>query len=248
MILQKYIPSLITLLNLLLGFVSIVKIYEGDYTLACYIVILAGVLDSIDGKLARKIGISNDFGKEIDSLADLVSFGLAPALLVYTLYTKQLPSFFGEIIASAPLLIGAIRLARFNIDDSTHLNNTFFIGLPIPINAISIISIVLFTENLKLECTNCFQNGYIVGIITLLSFLMISSIPYPKFPLLNFKQSKQNNYRLFGVILFVILLLISSFFSLSYLVIMAFTLYYLLLGIIMHLVNLLNVKTSNQEL
>ena len=244
MIIQKYIPSLITLLNLFLGFISVIKIYKGDYTLACYIVILAGVLDSIDGKLARKIGISNDFGKEIDSLADLVSFGLAPALLVYTLYTQQLPNLFGEIIASTPLLIGAIRLARFNID-SAHLNNTFFIGLPIPINAISIISIVLFTENIKLECPNCFQSGYIVGIIILLSFLMISRIPYPKFPLLNFKQSKQNNYRLLGVILFIIMLLISSFFGLSYLVVTAFTFYYLLLGIVMHLVSLLNIKTSN---
>lgn len=244
MIIKKYIPSFITLLNLFLGFISVIKIYEGDYTLACYIVFLAGFLDSIDGKLARKIGISNDFGKEIDSLADLVSFGLAPALLVYTLYTQQLPSLFGEIIASAPLLIGAIRLARFNID-SAHLDNTFFIGLPIPINAISIISIVLFTENIKLECPNCFQNGYIIGIIILLSFLMISRIPYPKFPLLNFKQSKQNNYRLLGVMLFAMMLLISSFFGLSYLVVTAFTFYYLLLGIVMHLVSLLNIKTSN---
>ena len=244
---QKYLPNLITLLNLLLGFFSIIKIYEGDYTLACYLVILAGVLDSIDGKLARKIGISNDFGKEIDSLADLVSFGLVPALLVYTLFTKEFPSFFGEIIASTPLLIGAIRLARFNID-SQHLNNTFFIGLPIPINAISIISIILFTENIKLNSAVFFLNGYIIGIIIFSSFLMISSIPYPKFPLLNFKQSKQNNYRLLGVSLFIFMLLISSFIGLSYLVITAFTFYYLLLGIIMYLVNLLDNKISNQGL
>ena len=111
---KQHLPSIFTLINLFLGFLAIINTMTGHYYIACYIILAAGAFDSVDGKIARLIGISTNFGKEIDSLADMVSFCLAPALLVYALYTQNMPGISGEIIASVPLIMGAIRLARFN--------------------------------------------------------------------------------------------------------------------------------------
>ena len=140
---------------------------------------------SVDCKLARAIGISSNFGKEIDSLADMVSFCLAPSVLIYNLYTQNMPGISGEIIASVPLILGAIRLARFNVDaDETPA--TYFTGLPTPINAISIGSLVIFIEQVKAMNPEYSQPRLLLPIILGLSFLMVTKINYAKFPLLNF--------------------------------------------------------------
>mgnify|MGYP001430760069 CR=1 FL=1 len=117
---KQHLPSIFTLTNLFLGFLAIINIMGGHYFIACYFILAAGAFDSVDGKIARLIGIPTNFGKEIDSLADMVSFCLAPSILVYSLYTQNMPGISGEIIASAPLFMGAIRLARFNTEDSEY--------------------------------------------------------------------------------------------------------------------------------
>jgi len=152
---KKYLPSLITLANLFLGFLSVLYIQKGDFVFACHLILIAALLDSFDGKLARKIGVVSAFGKEIDSLADVVSFCLAPSFLVFNiLYDPNLTSYsfqffflYIALLSSFPLLMGAIRLARFNVEHNEEEIKEYYIGLPSPMSAIAICSIIL----LKLE-------------------------------------------------------------------------------------------------
>lgn len=111
---RKSIPSIITLTNLLLGIVSLIYTMKQDFRMSAYMILLAMILDGMDGKIARRLDASSAFGKELDSLSDLVSFGVAPAILVYASNLENL-GFMGLIIALAFALCGAIRLARFNV-------------------------------------------------------------------------------------------------------------------------------------
>ena len=202
---KKYLPSLITLSNLFLGFLSILYIQRGDFSLGCNLILIAAILDSLDGKLARKIGIASDFGKEIDSLADLISFCLAPSVLIFNIFysegISELLFLYLAIISAFPVLMGAIRLARFNIGHTQESKQNYFIGLPSPMSAITICSIVLL--KLKLDPTsnsnefifnpkefNIFDLNIIVPTIILLSFLMIGKIHFSKFPLFSLNHSK----------------------------------------------------------
>ena len=106
---KQHLPSIFTLTNLFLGFLAIINTMTGNYFIACYILLAAGAFDSVDGKIARLIGIPTNFGKMIDSLADMVSFCLAPAILVYSLYTHDMPCISEEVNASEPHIIGAVR-------------------------------------------------------------------------------------------------------------------------------------------
>ena len=242
---NQHLPSLFTLINLFLGFIAIINIQQGNYVIACYILLAAGAFDSVDGKLARMLGIPTNFGKEIDSLADMVSFCLTPSLLVYVLYTQNMPGISGEVIASVPLIMGAIRLARFNTIEDKPTDS--FIGLPTPVNALAIASLVLFMEHIKLENPEYSQPRLLLPLILSLSYLMVSRVKYPKFPILNFKAGKQNNYRLFGVILFVICFSIAVFTGYPYRVLALFLSCYILSGLVMHVINLGNIETKSQE-
>ena len=242
---NQHLPSIFTLINLFLGFIAIINIQQGHYVIACYVLLVAGAFDSVDGKLARMLGIPTNFGKEIDSLADMVSFCLAPSLLVYALYTQNMPGISGEVIASAPLIMGAIRLARFNTIEDKPTDS--FVGLPTPANALAIASLVLFMEHTKLENPEYSQPRLLLPLILSLSYLMVSRIKYPKFPLLSFKAGKQNNYRLFGVILFILSFSIAIVTGYTYQVLAFFVAYYLLSGLVMHMINLGNIETKSQE-
>ncbi|HWQ89196.1 MAG TPA: CDP-diacylglycerol--serine O-phosphatidyltransferase, partial [Desulfitobacteriaceae bacterium] len=121
------IPHLFTMANLFFGFLSLIYTLDGNFSLAAGMIILSVILDSMDGKVARKLDVSSDFGKQLDSLCDLVSFGVAPAILVYEVILQIYLGYLGLLIAAAFVLCGAARLARFNI-----LNiSTYFIGVPI---------------------------------------------------------------------------------------------------------------------
>lgn len=256
---KKYLPSLITLTNLFLGFLSILVIQQGLLIFGCSLILIAAILDSLDGKLARKIGVASSFGKEIDSLADLISFCLAPSFLIFNLFyqlhdlagnminikTNPLIFFYLAIISSFPVLMGAIRLARFNIGHSEESKSTYFIGLPSPMAAISICSIVFLTIELNqieqfLEQSN---NNYIIlqnitsSIIILLSFLMISKIHFAKFPLFSFYKGKKNSIRLILLFLSSVIMIISIFFYKTHITLFCFSLYYVISNIAFHFVN-----------
>jgi len=135
------IPSLFTSGNLLCGFFSIVSTFNGEYLQAAIFIIIANLLDGLDGTVARLTRTSTQFGIEFDSLADLVSFGVAPGVLVY--YWALLPwGTWGWLASGLYVVCGALRLARFNVQASS-AEKTHFVGLPIPAAAEMIVAIVL---------------------------------------------------------------------------------------------------------
>ena len=196
---RRFIPNLITVINMFLGFMGIVMMIKGDPIRGGWLILFAGLCDAADGKLARMLGIPTKFGVEFDSFADTVSFCAAPSLLVYTVYVEGLPLLFGGLIAFTPLLFGTIRLARFNImqeDDP----KSFFTGLPTPINAIIIVSYMLFNHQVFGEMGD---PRIALPMVVALGFMMVSPVRFAKFPLLSFKKGKSNTLQLIGVVLLI---------------------------------------------
>lgn len=162
------IPSIFTLANLLLGVLALIYTQNQEWQLAAIMILGAMVLDGMDGRLARRLEATSAFGKELDSLCDLVSFGVAPALLAYS-KVLHVWSTIGMIIAIIFSLCGAIRLARFNI-----LNITgYFVGVPITA-AGSLVALLILAGH--------YLHPYVYPVaMLLLSFLMVSNIKVPKY-------------------------------------------------------------------
>lgn len=167
----RMIPSIFTLANLLFGFLALIWVIEGAYTLAAAMILLSVLMDSLDGKVARRLSVSSDFGKELDSLSDLVSFGVAPAILTYQaiLYTQpEYVKYAGLGIAAIFALCGAVRLARFNMMNIT----TYFVGVPITF-AGGFMALLMFFRTLL--------PWYIyLGSMMILAFLMVSTFKVAK--------------------------------------------------------------------
>ncbi|WP_090841064.1 CDP-diacylglycerol--serine O-phosphatidyltransferase [Alkalicoccus daliensis] len=165
----KHIPNGITLSNLLFGFMSIGATSIGDYQNAAIFILIGMMLDSMDGWTARKLGVESTFGKELDSLADIVTFGAAPAMLIFgTTFTDL--GFIGLLIAGTFPIFGAIRLARFNIDSDTS-TKSYFTGVPITAAGGIIALLTLFNYALP--------QAAISAVYMLLCILMVSKIPVP---------------------------------------------------------------------
>lgn len=140
------IPSIFTLANLFFGFLALILVIEQQYTLAAAMIVLSVLMDSLDGKVARRLSVSSDFGKELDSLSDLVSFGVAPAILTYQAILYPQPDYVRYIglgIAAVFALCGAVRLARFNMLNIT----TYFVGVPITF-AGGFMALLMFFRNM----------------------------------------------------------------------------------------------------
>ena len=162
------IPNALTAANLWLGVFAIINTIGGNFTLAAIYILVAAVLDGLDGKAARKLDATSEFGKQLDSLCDLVSFGVAPAILVYTLALEpfRIPAI---VLTAVYITAGAFRLARFNILNVT----THFIGIPITIAGAILAVLVLFGSDLSPLIFG--------GVTLLLSVLMVSNLNTPKF-------------------------------------------------------------------
>jgi len=168
---KAWLPNSVTIINLILGFCAIILIIQERFVFAAFLIFLGMILDGIDGRLARKLAGDNPMGKELDSLADLISFGVTPALLMYQMHLIEY-GVFGVIVAAAFPVCGAIRLARFNAFDS-EVSSNYFTGFPITAAGGLLISFVLAQATLP-------SMAYI-PIVLLVAFLMISTIKYPNF-------------------------------------------------------------------
>jgi len=176
------LPSVFTVGNMFAGFFAVLSTLSGQYGSAAIAIGIAIVLDGLDGRVARMTNATSDFGVQFDSLADVITFGIAPAILVYSWGLAELGN-FGRFSAFVFLICGAIRLARFNLQGG----GKHFIGLPIPAGAGFIAATVhLFGQ---FPQTTLFKL-YLVGITYLLSFLMISTIPYPSFKRMSLSRGK----------------------------------------------------------
>ncbi len=171
-----FLPNFITTISLFTGFYSIYFAINGDYVVASFLIFMSIMIDGMDGRVARATNTTSLFGKEYDSLSDLTAFGVAPAILLYLWKFSELGEFakFGYLACCVYVACGALRLARFNSDTSGSL--TTFTGLPIPIAAAGIISLVLVEQTIgSLPAMPLFAWIY------LLAYLMVSTIKYPSF-------------------------------------------------------------------
>jgi CDP-diacylglycerol--serine O-phosphatidyltransferase len=168
--LVKVLPSLCTLANLIFGLISLGLLYSGNYDWAAVFIVMGMLFDGFDGRLARFLGVSSDFGKELDSLSDLVTFGVAPAMLAYCTSLHKMGWPWG-LIAILPFpMMGALRLARFNVLTG---GDGFFIGVPITL-AGGLMSLIL----LYADAVNYW---IVLAVLLTLSWLMISTYRYPSF-------------------------------------------------------------------
>lgn len=192
MVTRAVVPTLFTVLNMFCGFLSIVQSSEGKFTEAAYFIILAGIFDSLDGMMARLTKSSSQFGVEIDSLSDVVSFGAAPAFLVYKLSLYQL-DVWGIIISSLLMILGGIRLARFNVT-LVGFDKEYFSGLPIPASAFTIVSFIL-TFMTRSNTLEGFSATVLPYLVILVSLIMVSNIKYDTFPKFTTKEMKKHPIR-----------------------------------------------------
>lgn len=192
------LPNLFTSASLFGGFYAIIAAIQGRYEAAAIAVVLSGILDGIDGRIARFTKTSSLFGTEYDSLADLVAFGVAPAIIVFQWALKPFGR-LGWLAAFMYVICGALRLARFNVQKNK-VEANFFKGLPIPAAACSIASLILFSGIFN----NLLNSRPVIILIMIyaLSFLMVSAINYPSFKEFDIRKRKP-----FNVLVSVILIL-----------------------------------------
>ena len=200
-IISKYVPNFITLLSLSCGFTSIRFSLNSEWEIAIYLILLATIFDFFDGWFARKLKSGSNFGAELDSLSDFVSFGVAPSFLIYLWSTHSVGS-LGWGATLFFVICSALRLARFTADiyitNKPIDNNEYFIGVPSPAAAglILIPLFIYFEFNL-----NIFQNGYLNLLTTLvIGFMMISKIPTISLKSININQK----YKTWIFLIFVI--------------------------------------------
>lgn len=171
------LPNMFTMGNLFCGFFAIISVLKGDFQLAATAIIVANVFDILDGKVARLMHATSRFGMEFDSLADLVSFGVAPALLAFIWGLSQYGR-FGWLAAFLFLACGALRLARYNVQVGS-VEKGFFNGLPIPAAASMVAAVVMIFYHLGGSGTA--RNVLVLLSIYVLAFLMVSNLKYRSF-------------------------------------------------------------------
>lgn len=178
---KKHIPNIITLLNIVCGTAAVVFALWEQYFAGFLFILLAALFDFLDGFFARLLHAYSDIGKELDSLCDLVSFGLAPSLMLFTWYYKD--SHEWSFLAFVPFLIvalSALRLAKFNLDNRQNVN---FLGLPTPANAILIASLAAHADickhnDIPAVAVNLLNSGWFIPTISvILAWLLVTEIP-----------------------------------------------------------------------
>ena len=190
---RAVVPSFFTLMNLFCGFVAIVQIYEGKIEFGAWLIVLAAVFDMMDGFMARLANATSEFGIELDSLSDMVSFGVAPGFLFYSHSLNEL-MIIGIIVSALPVICGSMRLARFNVDARIE-DPDYFKGLPIPAMAMMLVALFLIFQDsgALFEGFKYGINSVIIPVILLLSLLMVSTVPFDKIP--KFKKGHLRKHR-----------------------------------------------------
>jgi CDP-diacylglycerol--serine O-phosphatidyltransferase len=186
---RAVVPTLFTVLNMFCGLLSIVQASDGHFVEACYFIILAGVFDALDGMMARLTKSSSQFGVEIDSLSDVVSFGAAPAFLVYKVHLYHFNE-WGLLISSLLMIMGGIRLARFNVQ-LVGFDKDYFTGLPIPSSAFAIVSFLLTFMNdaHQLEGIPAMM---LAPLSIAMSLIMVSKIKYDTLPKFSSREMRKH--------------------------------------------------------
>lgn len=173
----KHLPNAMTCCNLLCGCVGIVAAFNNDLLLSSYLIVIAGIFDFFDGFVARLVKASSAIGKELDSLADMVTFGVLPSIIIYHLILESvpdLPSIWKCYFAFVIAVFSALRLAKFNIDER---QTSGFIGLPTPANAFLIASIPVILRQHEDWAPYILNANYLIVFSFLMSFLLVMEVP-----------------------------------------------------------------------
>jgi CDP-diacylglycerol--serine O-phosphatidyltransferase len=179
------LPTLFTVGNLFCGYLSIWSSIRGTFDLSAYLIIAAGILDALDGRIARMTRSTSAFGEQYDSMADLVSFGVAPAVLAYSWGLADFHR-LGWMVSFLFVVCGSMRLARFNIQAHV-VDKRYFVGLPIPAAAGTVATVVLATPE---RLVSRLWMGGLLGLTIVLSYLMISTIRYRSFKDLDLRRRR----------------------------------------------------------
>ncbi len=200
------VPNFFTLMNLLAGFFSLIQSAQGNLSAAAWLVVLAAFFDLLDGLMARLAGVSSEFGLELDSLSDVVSFGVAPSFLLYQFGLHQLSPMWGGLLASLPALFGAVRLARYNTLASADEKKPEFIGLPIPAQAGTVVVFILTFAPLRwFDVLARPQLSVIITLVVVLSALMVSPVRFPALPQPTRANLRTYRWRFVGFLVAMIL-------------------------------------------
>jgi CDP-diacylglycerol--serine O-phosphatidyltransferase len=214
---KKHVPNIFTCLNLFSGCIAVVMIFRGRLETASFLVIGAVIFDFFDGLSARMLKAHSPIGKELDSLADVISFGLVPGAIMYSLFKQSNPALiyanenFLRVFQFFPFIVtvfSALRLAKFNVDVRQAES---FIGLPTPANTMVIISFPLILNHDQFHLTGLILNPYFLVITSVvLSYLLVAEIPLfaLKFKSFAWKNNK-NQYVL--LIAFIILFVLFNY-------------------------------------
>jgi CDP-diacylglycerol--serine O-phosphatidyltransferase len=198
-------PSAFTLGNLFFGFWAIVSAFNGNFRWAGWFIVFAGILDMLDGRVARLSGTGTRFGAELDSLVDVISFGVAPALLMYFLDFSNAGR-FAWILCYIYVVAVALRLARFNVLSAGKPSTGWFTGMPSPAAGMTLAAYYPFSQTDWYRASSAFislQHEGLVVLMLLLAVLMVSNVKYPKFPPIGLRSRRG----IFGLLVHVVLLL-----------------------------------------
>ena len=251
--LKKHIPNTLTSLNLLFGCFAIANAFHGNLVMSAYLVGAAAIFDFFDGFVARALKVGREFGKQLDSLADMVTFGVVPGVVMYLLihsaiqnnlyvlfpdgyYTK----FYTRLLDYLPFIgflipvFSGLRLAKFNIDTR---QTDSFIGVPTPANTILICSLTLIVkQNLGMAHPSAFSSYlsnlinfnyyFLVGLTIVMSFLLVSELPLFALKFKNFGWA-DNKIRYLFLIIAAVLLILFQFIAIPFIILL-----YIILSII----------------
>jgi len=219
------VPSFFTMANMFCGYFAIILATGGKFTQAAWLIITAAVLDALDGKLARMTKSSSDFGVQYDSLADVISFGLAPSFLVYKVYFQGWGT-IGLFVSFVPLIFAAIRLARFNVSLKGY-DKSFFQGLPSPAAAITIASFIIFNfffwDTLR-------WHKVLLLLVFFVSILMVTTIRYEVMPQFSLRGGRTQRIKIVLALLGTLALVLfphETFFPLAMLYVFSGPIYFL---------------------
>lgn len=172
---KAVIPNAITSLSILAGYVAIMLMLNGYTLTGAWLLLLIALLDSLDGRVARALNATSDFGAQFDSLADVMNFGVALSILFYTVFFKDW-GVAGMALSFLPTLFSALRLARFNAEnDDPSQKPPYFTGLPTTLSAILLASFVIFAAD---TWTDYGPVVIPVALVLMASFLMVSEVPF----------------------------------------------------------------------
>jgi CDP-diacylglycerol--serine O-phosphatidyltransferase len=204
------LPSLFTVGNLFMGFWAIIKVVRGARPgEAAPLILVCIVLDVLDGRIARLTGTTSEFGGELDSLADVISFGVAPAILMYSWAFSAVPR-LGWLVAFLFVMCGTMRLARFNVQRHV-VDGRFFVGMPIPAAAGQVAAVVNVTPN----PLHSKPEAYLaVGALAVLAFLMVSTLRYRSFKGIDLKARRSYIYLLLFIGIPIVLIALHPPFTL----------------------------------